>query len=115
MNGKEISISDIEDWEGYTPGQKNLMKHLMTVDLALSERVDVVLVEALDASDLEHHYEAESLFQEALDLIRVRGRRNDYMFLPVLLHYCAFLHKCKRFDEYKVAFSEFERIGALYE
>jgi hypothetical protein len=55
------------------------------------------------------------LFQEALDLIRVKGKRNDYMFLPVLLHYCAFLEKCKRDDEFKVAFAEFERIGALYE
>ncbi len=107
-------MSDIDAMD-CTPGQKNLIKHLVTLDLELSERVDVVLVESLDAADLEHHFEAESLFQEALDLIRVRGRRNDYMFMPVLLHYCAFLHKSKRFDEYKVAFSEFERIAALYE
>ncbi len=115
MSGKEISISDIEAMEGCTEGQKNLMKHLATLDLEFAKSVDVVLVEAIDASELEHLFEAESLFQEALDLIRVKGKRNDYMFLPVLLHYCAFLEKCKRDDDFKVAFAEFERIGALYE
>lgn len=114
MTDRDISLSDIDSMVGYSDSQKNLMKVFLTTDMDLSLLVDKVLLEALDASDLNHYFEAESLFQEALDLIKVKGKKNDYMFMPVLLHYCAFLAKHGRVNEYKIAFAEFERIGLLY-
>ncbi len=115
MDDRTISRSDVDAMTGYTAGQKRLMKMLITCNIELSELVDKVLVEAIDASDIGHHIEAESLFQEALSLIEKKGTTDDYMFMPVLLHYCAFLHKYRRFDEYDLAFEEFNRIAALYE
>ncbi len=101
--------------DGLSDSQKRLMEVLLCCNLELSERVDIVLVEALDARDLGHAIEAESLFQEALNLIRAKGKRDDYMFLPVLLHYCAFLHECGRMTDYYRMLAEFRRIEILYE
>lgn len=115
MDDGTISRSDVETMAGYSASQKRLMKMLITTDLELSCLVDKVLVEAIDASEIGHHIEAESLFQETLLLIEKNGSADDYMFMPVLLHYCAFLHKYRRFDEYEVAFEEFNRVAALYE
>jgi hypothetical protein len=115
MDERTISCSDVDAMTGCTTGQKRLMKMLITCNLELSELVDKVLVEAIDASDIGHHIKAESLFKETLALIEKKGTTDDYMFVPVLLHYCAFLHRYKRFDEYELALEEFNRIAALYE
>ncbi|CAN5567322.1 hypothetical protein BH10CYA1_BH10CYA1_60080 [soil metagenome] len=101
--------------DGLTTSQRNLAMVLLNCDIEFSERVDVVLVEALDARDLGHKIEADSLFQEALSLISLSGKPDDYMFLPVLLHYCAFLHECGRLADYECMIAEFRRIEVLYE
>ncbi len=108
MNNEELSQRTAK----LSDTQRRLVGVILTTNLELSERVDKLLVAALDANDIGA--DAESLFEEALRVIRREGRPDDYMFLPVLLHYCAFLSKCGRDADYAENMMEFERIGAKY-
>ena len=112
---KRISVNDVDEMTDVSIGQKRLMKMLITVDLEVSQCFDDILVEALDARDLGHHVEAESLFREAIRFAEANFGDEGYLLMPVLLHFCCFLESRGRKLEAVVVMERFKRIGLLYE
>ena len=112
---KKISVDDVDEMTDVSIGQKRLMKMLITVDMEVSQRFDDILVEALDARDLGHHVEAESLFREAIRFAEANFGDEGYLLMPVLLHFCGFLDSRGRKFEATVVMERFIRISKLYE
>lgn len=97
-----------------TEGQRRLMKVLVETDLEAIEDFDKILVEALDARDVGHATESESLFREAIAFAENATGSDGYLVLPGLLHFADFLQVQGRKQEFNTAFARYKAISALY-
>ena len=113
-NDPRAISSKLGDLANCSQAQLRLMDLLTTLNLNDAEQFDKIVVEALDARDLGHFIEAESLFQEAIRFAEIRLGGDSFLLMLVFLHFAYFLKVQGRTQESEAAYARYTVLNGLY-